>query len=523
MSDSINEKKSIETPKVILRLATHDDIPQIEGLIKDIYREMGGYPRDAIRGQLNHYPQGQIVIIYDNKVVAYCATFKIKGEYALKQHTWREITGNGYASKHDPKGDYLYGMEVCVDPKYRGLRLGNRLYNARKKLCQEENLKGIVFGGRIPGFLRAKKKYTSIEDYVQAVIDKKQKDRVLSFQLRNGFEYLGLLPNYLPFDKQSGGYAAHLIWHNPNALTSEETKGTKGRGRYEDTVRLSCVQYMQRKVESFEEFKQTVEYFVDVVADYYADFVLFPELFTLQLLSLEKKPLKPEQSILKLTEYTQAFIEFMSNLAVIYNINIIGGTHPTKRNDRVYNICYVFLRDGSVHEQIKLHPTPNERYWWQMSAGNQLSTIMTDCGPIAVLICYDCEFPELSRHVINQGAKIIFVPFCTDERQSYLRVRYCAQARAVENQCYVVMAGNVGNLPNVENMDIQYAQSCILSPCDFPCARDGIVADTTPNVETVAFADLNLKTLDIIRTNGTVLNLKDRRNELYHVVWHGQR
>ena len=185
------------------------------------------------------------------------------------------------------------------------------------------------------------------------------------------------------------------------------------------------------------------------------------------------------------------------------------------------NICYVFLRDGSIYQQVKIHPTPNERYWWHIQGGDELSTIMTDCGPIGVLICYDCEFPELARHLVNQGANIIFVPFCTDERQGYLRVRYCAQARAVENQCYVVMAGNVGNLPGVENMDIQYGQSCILTPCDVPFARDGIAADTTPNVETVALADLRLESLNAARNDGTVQNLKDRRFDLYSVQWHG--
>ncbi|MEZ5671238.1 MAG: nitrilase-related carbon-nitrogen hydrolase [Thiotrichaceae bacterium] len=86
-------------------------------------------------------------------------------------------------------------------------------------------------------------------------------------------------------------------------------------------------------------------------------------------------------------------------------------------------------------------------------------------------MCYDSEFPELGRHLVDQGVNIIFVPFCTDERQSYLRVRYCCQARAVENQCYMVMSGNVGNLPGVANMDIQYAQSGIFTPCDFPFAE----------------------------------------------------
>jgi predicted amidohydrolase len=212
----------------------------------------------------------------------------------------------------------------------------------------------------------------------------------------------------------------------------------------------------------------------------------------------------------------------MSRLAVSYNVNIIGGSHPTREADgEVYNISYVFLRDGSIHEQHKIHPTPNERYWWNVKGGNKVNVIDTDCGPIGVLICYDVEFPEIVRHVVDQGAAIVFVPFCTDERQSYLRVRYCSQARAVENQCYVVMAGNVGNLPKVDNMDIQYSQSCVLTPCDFPFARDGIAADTTPNVEMVAIADLPLDSLRGARQGGTVQNLKDRRFDLYSVTWRG--
>jgi predicted amidohydrolase len=280
---------------------------------------------------------------------------------------------------------------------------------------------------------------------------------------------------------------------------------------------------MQRRVSSFEEFMEIVAYFVDVVADYKGDFVVFPELFTLQLLSIEDQQLTPAKSIEALTRYTPRFTAAMRDMALRYNINIIGGSHPTRvESGRVENISYVFLRNGAVHEQPKIHPTPNEQYWWNIEGGSKLNAIETDCGPIGVLICYDAEFPELARHLTDQGIQILFVPFCTDERQSYLRVRYCCQSRAVENQIYVVMSGNVGNLPNVSNMDIQYAQSCILTPCDFPFARDGIAADTTPNVETVAIADLRPETLITARNSGTVKNLRDRRHDLYHLHWRGK-
>jgi predicted amidohydrolase len=214
----------------------------------------------------------------------------------------------------------------------------------------------------------------------------------------------------------------------------------------------------------------------------------------------------------------------MTDLAIRYNIHIIGGTHPipTADGDGVENVAFIFLRDGSVHLQSKIHATPDEAYWWNVRGGSRLEAIDTDCGPIGVLICYDSEFPELARHLVNQGAQIIFVPFCTAERQGYLRVRYCSHARAVENQIYVALAGNVGNLPGVENMDIQYAQSCILTPCDFMFARDGIAADTTPNVEMIAIADLRPESLFRARNSGAVRNLKDRRFDLYSINWHGK-
>ena len=135
------------------------------------------------------------------------------------------------------------------------------------------------------------------------------------------------------------------------------------------------------------------------------------------------------------------------------------------------------------------------------------------------MICYDSEFPEVARRLADEGARVMFVPFQTDTRQGHLRVRYCCHARAIENQCYVVTSGNCGNLPHVENLDINYAQSAILTPCDFPFARDGIAAEATENVEQVVVADLDLAQLSWARARGSVRNLRDRRFDLYSVRW----
>ncbi len=503
---------------LVVRNATAADIPRIISLVTKAYAGMPSYTPGMVQGQITHYPQGQFVVDYDGEIVGYAACFRIAENIALNAHSWTEITGGGYAARHDANGDWLYGMEICVDPDKRRLRIGQRLYDARRNLCQSEHLKGIVFGGRMPGWFRRQKRFADPMSYINAIREKKVIDPVINFHLRAGFQPVGILKDYLPSDKELGGIATHMVWRNPfeNVAKSDSKDSIKQK----DVVRVATVQFQQRMVHSFEEFIANIEYFVDVCTDYRSDFVVFPELFTLQLLALEPKRLTPVESIEALTAYTPRFVDAMRNMAISYNINIIGGSHPTRADDgQIQNVAYVFLRDGSVHAREKIHPTPNERTWWGIEGGDKVATISTDCGPIGILICYDSEFPELARRLTDEGAQILFVPFCTDNRQGYLRVRYCCQARAIENQLYVVMSGNVGNLPNVENMDVQYAQSAILTPCDFPFSRDGIAAEATENVETVTFADLNLANLKWARASGTVQNLRDRRFDLYKVVW----
>jgi len=501
-----------------LRNAQPTDVAAILRLIRRVYPDMPGYAPAMVRGQINNYPQGVFVALYDNRIVGYCATMRVDRGMAFSPHDWEEITANGFGTRHTPAGEWLYGYELAVDPKLRGLRIGQRLYDARKALAEELDLHGIVIAGRMPGFSRTRRRVDGPEDYLNRVATGKISDQVLSFQLRNGFEPLGVLKAYLPEDKASGGNAAHLVWRNPYVDPDEAPEMRVPRGV--ESVRLAACQLQARAVESFEEFIKNIEYFVDIAADYRCDFILFPELFTLPLLSSKKTALKPADAIDALTSYTPRVTRELSRMALEYNINIIGGSHPTRTDDgEIQNVAFAALRDGSIHAQEKIHPTPNEAFWWNIKGGDSLDVIQTDCGPIGVLICYDSEFPELARRLVDQGARIIFVPFCTDSRTSYMRVRYCAQARAIENQCFVVMAGNVGNLPNVENMDIQYAQSCILTPCDLPFARDGIAAEASENVETLTMSDVNLADLSWARAEGTVRNLRDRRFDLYHIEW----
>ncbi|HKZ65358.1 MAG TPA: carbon-nitrogen hydrolase family protein, partial [Chitinophagaceae bacterium] len=258
------------------------------------------------------------------------------------------------------------------------------------------------------------------------------------------------------------------------------------------------------------------EYFVDAVSDYQSDFVVLPELFNAPLMGKYNK-LSPDKAIRELAKYTVPIREELSKLAISYNVNIVGGSMPEIKDNSLYNTAYFLHRSGKIDFYDKIHPTPSEEYEWGMSGGNKLDIIESDCGKVGMLICYDVEFPELPRILADKDMKILFAPFLTDTQNAYNRVRYCAQARAIENECYVAIAGTVGNLPKVNNMDLQYAQSAVLTPSDFAFPVNCIKAEATPNTEMIVVSDVDLSLLQELHEYGSVQNLKDRRKDLYRL------
>lgn len=496
--------------KLVVRNIERKDFKEIIALQKLCFPNMETWDIEQLESHLKVFPEGQFCVEYDGKIIGSSSSLIVNFDEYDDQHTWDEITDEGYITNHDPEGYNLYGIEIMVHPEYRNMKIGRRLYEARKELAQRLNLKSIIIGGRIPNYHKYSREL-SPRQYVKEVISHNIYDPILTFQLRNGFVLKRINKKYLPDDKASLQYATLMEWNNV-----EYHPKTKRHFKTAFPVRTCVIQYMMKRITSFEEFAHQCEYFVDVASNYNSDFVVFPEIFTTQLLSfLHEK--SPSQAIRKLTCFTEQYIKMFTDFAVKYNVNIIGGSHFVEEDEKIYNIAYLFRRDGTIEKQYKLHITPNEKKWWGISPGNEIKVFDTDCGKIAILICYDIEFPELSRIVTQKGANIIFTPFCTDERQGYLRVRYCAQARAVENQIYTVIAGTVGNLTHVENMDIQYAQSAIFTPSDFSFPRDGILGECHPNIEMVVVGDLDLEILRRARRSGTVTLLKNRRTDLYEL------
>ncbi len=513
MSDELDLTKFEH--RLEIRQMERKDIDEIIRLQSICFPGMEPWKREHLESHLDIFPEGQFCAELNGEIIGSCSSLIINFDEYDDRHTWSDITDDGYITNHNPDGYNLYGIEVMVHPKYRKMKVGYRLYEERKELARRMNLKSIIIGGRIPNYHKYADEMRPRE-YVEQVRLHKIYDPVLSFQLLNEFTLMRINPNYLEDDLASQKYATLMEWNNVDYHPQ-----TKRFYKTAHPVRICVVQYMMRKIASFEDFASQVEYFVDVAADAESDFAVFPEIMTTQLMSFLNEK-SPSQAVRKVTEFTEPYIELFTTLAVRYNINIIGGSHFVKEEDEnIYNIAYLFRRDGTIEKQYKLHITPNERKWWGISAGDEVNVFDTDCGKISMLICYDVEFPELARIATDKGANIIFTPFCTEDRQGYLRVRYCAQARAVENQIYTVIAGTVGNLPQTENMDIQYAQSAIFAPSDFEYARDGIVGETNPNIEMVLIGDVDLEILRRQRLSGTVRQLKDRRKDLYEVKYHG--
>jgi predicted amidohydrolase len=304
-----------------------------------------------------------------------------------------------------------------------------------------------------------------------------------------------------------------MEWHNIYYEKRQKLFG--GRKSF---PRIGVVQWQMRPFGALEDFMHQAEFFVDALAGYNSDLVLFPELFNVPLLKNFNQE-NPAEAMRSLSEYTEDIRAAFVNMAVTYNINIVTGSVPEFKEESLYNVSYLCRRDGTWDAQYKLHITPDEAHYWGLRGGNEIQVFDTDIGKIGILVCYDIEFPELSRYLVDRGMTLLLVPYWTDTKNAYLRVRRCAQARAVENECYVAITGSVGNLPKVENMDIQYSQSAIFTPSDFAFPHDAIAAEATPNTEMTLMVDLDLDLLKELRQKGSVRNLQSRRKDLYEVIW----
>ncbi|MFE8702752.1 carbon-nitrogen hydrolase family protein [Cytobacillus sp. FJAT-54145] len=281
--------------------------------------------------------------------------------------------------------------------------------------------------------------------------------------------------------------------------------------------RVSAVQYHVHTIQSFQQFADQCEHYIKTAQEYGSEFVLFPEFFTTQLLSIGSEQ-GTKLTINELPGFTDQYLNLFTTFAVTTGMHIIGGTHVINRGGKLYNVAHLFYPDGRVEEQAKLHITPTEVNEWNMQAGEDFRVFDTAKGRIAILTCYDIEFPEIVRMAKAQGADVIFCPSCTDDRHGFHRVRYTSHARAIENQVYVVLTGTVGSLPTVDFMRANFGQAAVITPNDIPFPPKGLMVEGELNDDMIVTADLDLTLLYEVRESGSVTTWRDRRTDLY-VDW----
>ncbi|MGO1297977.1 MAG: GNAT family N-acetyltransferase, partial [Vibrio sp.] len=200
--------------RLTLRVIDKKDYPQLAELMNLVFPDVGGaWPRMTILDLIHQYPDGQICIEDDGRLVGAALTIKVDYNRMSLPHVYTDIVNEHNVIQHQRNGDALYGLDVFVHPDYRGLRLGRRLYEARKEICRSDNLKAILAGGRIPKYKDYSDQYTVLE-YIEKVSRKEIHDHILSFQLANDFDVKRVMRHYLPEDSSSRGYATLLEWDN---------------------------------------------------------------------------------------------------------------------------------------------------------------------------------------------------------------------------------------------------------------------------------------------------------------------
>jgi predicted amidohydrolase/GNAT superfamily N-acetyltransferase len=522
---------SAEKTSVFIRQMTLDDVPAVVDLQSRVFPDQLSWSAEELTQHLAVFPEGQLVAVDPaGRILGSASSLIIDWDDYAESAKWSTITGRGTFETHNPLGMTLYGADMCVDPLVRRNGIGSLFYDARKKIVRERGLKRLLTGGRIPGYSEFARQMTP-RDYVEEVVQGKRKDPTLSFQLANGMVVLDVVPEYLE-DADSRGYATLLEWLNPAYVSTVSLESsdqhTALEEPYEDTlrqnlgpsrVRIAAIQYLLRPIDCFEDFTTQVEFFVRGAREYGSHFVMFPEYFTMQILSYLREP-APARAVRRLAQLAPEYEALFKRLAAETGLYIIAGTHPVIQQGELFNAAHLFTPNGRVFRQKKVHLTPTEKNLYQMSRGHSFYVYHTDYGRIALLVCYDVEFPEAARVLAQGGAQILFVPSCTDERQAFCRVRYCAQARAIENQIYVAMAGTVGNLPDVPCMATHYGQSVIMTPSDYFFARDGIAAEGIVNQEQMVISDVDLNLLREQQVSGTVIPLNDLIRDAYDRVVH---
>lgn len=226
-----------------VRNTTRGDFDGIIEMTTRVYPDSPPWSRTQLESHLEVFPEGQFVAVESGtqRVVGMAASLIILWDDYETRANWRNFTDSGMFTNHDPEhGRTLYGAEIMVRPRMQSLGIGKKLYAARRALVRRLGLLRIRAGARLRNYHKYADRM-SAEEYVVKVIHRELRDPTLSFQLRQGFHVLAVVPNYLRNDPDSLGYAALIEWINRRVAKPEDYSDRDPRfdGTHASSVRSS--------------------------------------------------------------------------------------------------------------------------------------------------------------------------------------------------------------------------------------------------------------------------------------------
>jgi len=278
-------------------------------------------------------------------------------------------------------------------------------------------------------------------------------------------------------------------------------------------IRVACASWKIRPARFDSKY---FGHFYDLVSEAHdeaATVLVVPELHVLELLPTAPD-LNPLNAAKYLVQYAEAIETWIQRISDSSGMIIVGGSHFKESPDGIKNVCAVGVPNQPLRLTEKNKLTVYEREAWDIKPGSGLARLPSSLG---VTICYDSEFPEAGRALAEDGVLIQCVPSWTETKRGYQRVRWSCQARAVENQIFVLHSSLVGDLGQ-EPVPHTYGSSAIIAPSVEPFPVNPILRETPINEEGVLVTDLDLDQLVQARHAGEVTNWQDRSIESWFMV-----
>lgn len=276
-------------------------------------------------------------------------------------------------------------------------------------------------------------------------------------------------------------------------------------------VEVATAQYPIDAFGDFSEFQSKAARWVQEAVNHGAELLVLPEYGGMELTSLLPEHVRDDlqAQLVELQPLRDDVVATWRALAERHGVTLLAPSMPWRLEDgRFVNRAWLFT-PSAADFQDKQIMTRFESGPWGIAPGDTLKLFDTPAGRLGVLICYDSEFPLLARALVEAGAELLLVPSCTDTDAGYHRVRWCAQARAIEQQVAVIHSPTVGEALWSPAVDLNIGRAAVYTPCDHGFPPDGVLTlapDATPGWQ---FARLDLDAIAALRTRGQVNNHAD--------------